>query len=234
MENHAYFTPELFRFLEELRDHNERGWFQQNKPRYEHSVRDPFTQFIADLSRPLKQIDKHLVADPRPVGGSMMRIYRDIRFSRDKRPYKTSVAAHFRHAHGKDGCAPAYYLHLEPGKSLIGAGIWRPDTASLKQIRDAIVADAKRWQRITSGADFRSSCGMAGESLKRPPAGYDPGHPLIGDLKRKDFVVSSPLEERVVCGPDLMNAVLKAFHTAAPFVYFLADAAGLPWEPAKK
>jgi uncharacterized protein (TIGR02453 family) len=226
MEQHSYFSDELFRFLEELRQHNDRDWFQRNKERYETAVRGPFISFIGDLGGPLKKINPHMIADPRPVGGSMMRIYRDIRFSRDKSPYKTSVAAHFWDTRGKNGAAPAYYLHLEPGRSMIGAGIWRPDAGALKKIRDAIVADGKRWQRVTSAADFRSSCGMAGESLKRPPAGYDPKHPLIEDIKRKDFATGSPLEDRQVCGPHFISSVLDAFRASAPFIDFLSDAIG--------
>jgi len=228
MEQHGYFTADLFRFLEELRHHNERDWFQRNKERYEKAVRDPFLNFIADLRVPLKKINPHMIADPRPVGGSMMRIYRDIRFSPDKSLYKTFVAAHFWHSEGQDGAAPAYYLHLEPGRSLIGAGMWRPAAAALKKIRDAIVADGKRWRRVTSAAEFRSSCGMAGQSLKRPPAGYDPGHPLIEDIKRKDFATSSPLSDRQVCGPEFMDCVIEAFRTTGPFVQFLSEAVGLP------
>jgi hypothetical protein len=112
--------------------------------------------------------------------------------------------------------------------SLIGAGMWRPEPGASKNIRDAIVADPKCWQRITSGSDFRSSCGMAGESLKRPPVGYDPNHPLIEALKRKDFAISSPLDDRDVCRPEFMSVVVNAFCTAAPFVQFLAEAVGLP------
>jgi uncharacterized protein (TIGR02453 family) len=106
--------------------------------------------------------------------------------------------------------------------------MWRPEPGASKNIRDAIVADPKCWQRITSGSDFRSSCGMAGESLKRPPVGYDPNHPLIEALKRKDFAISSPLDDRDVCRPELMSVVVNAFCTAAPFVQFLAEAVGLP------
>src|SRR5438105_11772243 len=84
VEHHGYFSEELFRFLEELREHNSREWFQRNKQRYESAVRDPFIQFIADLAGPLKKINRYMVVDPRPAGGSMMRIHRDIRFSRDK------------------------------------------------------------------------------------------------------------------------------------------------------
>jgi len=227
MEQHSYFTDDLFRFLKELRQHNERDWFQRNKERYETAVRGPFISFIGDLGVPLKKINPYMIADPQPAGGSMMRIYRDIRFSRDKSPYKTSVAAHFWHSQGEEGATPAYYLHLEPGHSMIGAGIWRPGPAALKKIRDAIVADGKRWQRVTSAAEFRSSCGMVGESLKRPPAGYDPKHPLIEHIKRKDFATSSPLDDRQVCGPDFMKSVLDAFRASAPFVQFLSDAIGL-------
>ncbi len=228
MANNGYFTPDSLRFLQDLRQHNERDWFQKNKERYELVVRAPLLRFIGDLGSPLRKIDPYFVADPRPIGGSMMRIHRDIRFARDKSPYKTFVAAHFWHAKGKEGGAPGYYLHIEPGHSMIGAGIWRPDSRALKQIRDAIVADPKRWQRITSGQEFRSTCGMAGESLKRPPHGYDPNHPLIEAIKRKDFSISSALEDRQVWGPDFMNAVIGALRTAAPFVRFLADAVGLP------
>lgn len=227
MEQHSYFNNELFSFLKELRQHNQRDWFERNKERYETAVRGPFISFIGDLGTPLRKINPHMVADPRPVGGSMMRIHRDIRFSRDKSPYKTFVAAHFWDSRANEGAAPAYYLRLEPGHSMVGAGIWRPDTATLKKIRDAIVADDKRWRRVTSAADFRSACGMAGESLKRPPAGYDPKHPLIEDIKRKDFATSSPLDDEQVCGPDFMKAVLDAFHTSAPFIRFLSDAIGL-------
>src|SRR5262249_35573341 len=156
-----------------LKKHNQRDWFQANKERYERSVRDPFLRFVADLQPRLKQISPHFVADPSPVGGSMMRIYRDTRFSKDKTPYKTAVAAHFWHKKGKEGATPAFYLRLQPGDSSVGAGIWRPEPGALKRIRKAIVADEKIWQRITQGRDFRSTCGMAGESLKRPPPGFD-------------------------------------------------------------
>ena len=228
MQNGRYFASDSLEFLNELRDHNEREWFQRNKPRYENRVRDPFLRLISDLGAPLKEISPLFIADPAPTGGSMMRIYRDIRFSPDKSPYKTFVAAHFSHSKGKDGSAPAYYLHIEPKSSSIGAGIWRPEPPALAKIRQAIVANSKRWERVRSGADFRSSCGMAGESLKRPPAGFDPNHPLIEDIKRKDFAISLPLTDRQVCGPELLDTVVEAFHAAAPFVQFLGEAVGLP------
>lgn len=232
MANDGYFTPASLRFLQELRQHNERDWFLKNKQRYERMVRDPMLHLIGDLGPALRKIDPGLVADPRPVGGSMMRIHRDIRFARDKSPYKTFVAAHFRNAKGKDGSTPGYYLRIEPGHSMVGAGIWRPDSGALQQIRDAIVADPKRWQRITSGREFRTMCGMAGESLKRAPLGYDPNHHLIETIKRKDFATTSTLDDRQVCGPDLMAAVIRALRTTAPLVRFIAEAVGIPWRSA--
>lgn len=223
----GYFKRDLFNFLKELSVHNNRDWFQANKERYEKQVRDPFLRLIADLGPGLKKINPHFVADPKPNGGSMMRIYRDIRFSKDKSPYKTSVAAHFWHEKGKDGAMPAYYLHLEPSSSLIGGGIWRPGPAALKKIRDRIVSHSKDWQRST--ADFRSGSrwSMGGESLKRPPSGYDSNHPLIEDLERKDFVVGSRLSDRDVLRRDFLDLVLDNFRSMAPLIRFLSSAVGL-------
>ncbi len=223
MKRERYFGDDFFGFLTELRVHNHREWFTKNKHRYENAVRDPFLRLIADLAPALKKIPPGFVADPRPVGGSMMRIYRDIRFSRDKSPYKISVAAHFS-LHNSRTDIPALYLHLEPGKSAVGAGAWHPEPGPLKQIRDSIAAHPKRWQQITSGKEFRSSCGMFGDSLKRPPVGYPADHPLIEDLKRKDFAVSSSLTDDEVCGNGLFDLVVDKFRIASPFVQFLCDA----------
>lgn len=221
-----YFTDGLFEFLSELRSHNNREWFLKNKHRYEQHVRDPLLRFITDLGPGLGKINQHIVADPRPTGGSMMRVYRDIRFSKDKSPYKTSVSAHFWHKKGKEGATPAYYLHLEPHGSLIGAGIWRPEPGALKKIRDAIVADPKRWKRITSAGQL-GYCKMAGESLQRPPRGYDPNHPLIEDIKRKDFTLGRSLTDNEVLEHDFLKLTLTNFRQTGPFVEFLSEAIGI-------
>src|SRR5512138_821173 len=142
-----WFTPALFRFLEELRLHNDRDWFERNKERYVRDVRDPMLRFIADVAPVLKRIAPPLVADPRPVGGSMFRIHRDTRFSRDKTPYKTHLAAQIRHrAAGGDVHAPGFYLHLEPGGSFFSAGIWGPEPPLAKAIRDRIQAKPREWK----------------------------------------------------------------------------------------
>src|SRR5262245_15941754 len=113
MTTNRYFGPGLFRFLKDLKLHNAREWFLANQQRYENDVRTPFLRLIADLAPGLRRINPNFVADPPPNRGSLMRIYRDVRFSKDKSPYKTHAAAHFLHAKGKDGAAPAYYLHLD-------------------------------------------------------------------------------------------------------------------------
>ena len=182
-------TVALFDFLRDLRDNNDREWFAANKGRYVADVRDPMLGFIADFAAPLAEISPHFVADPRANGGSLFRIYRDTRFSRDKTPYKTNVGAHFRHAAGKDAHAPGFYLHLEPGMCFAACGVWRPDGPTVTKIREAIDEGQDEWTRITRARAFTGIFEFEGESLKRPPRGYDPGHPLVEDLKRKDFAV---------------------------------------------
>lgn len=224
-----YFTPELFRFLNQLKRNNDREWFAANKPRYESSVRGPLLRFIADFGPFLGEISPHFIVDPRPTGGSMMRIYRDIRFSKDKSPYKTAVAAHFWHGKGNEGATPAFYLHLEPGKSMVGAGIWRPEPKTAKKIRTAIAKDSERWKKAINGREFRSSFKMGGESLKRPPHGYDGDHALIEDIKRKDFVAGADLGDGDVCGPNFRDLLMKRLLILAPYTKFLAQAVGLPF-----
>ena len=167
MKSHP-ITPELFEFLRDLKASNERQWFEANKERYRTEVRDPVLDFIVVFAQPLKKISPHFLADPRANGGSLFRIYRDTRFSKDKTPYKTNVGAHFRHAAGKDAHAPGFYLHLEPGTCFAGCGIWHPDNHTLGRIRGAIIDRPDEWRRITTAKAFRETFELMGESLKTP------------------------------------------------------------------
>jgi uncharacterized protein (TIGR02453 family) len=227
MAKTQYFTPDLYRFLKDLREHNDRAWFAEHKHRYEAAVREPLLRFIADFGPKLKIIAPHFVADPSPVGGSMMRIYRDTRFAKDKSPFKTAATAQFQHGKGKDGMTPAFYLHLEPGNSAIGAGMWRPLPPALKRIRDAIVGRTREWAKVREGRELRDACAMIGESLKRPPPGYDPNHPFVGDLKRKDFAMSVRLDEHEIGAPGFMDVAVEGVRKVVPFVRFLSEALGL-------
>ncbi|MBI1796383.1 MAG: DUF2461 domain-containing protein [Candidatus Eisenbacteria bacterium] len=229
MSRQTYFTPGFYTFLTQLARNNRREWFNAHKESYESDVRDPMLRFIAALAPRLRRVAPRVVVDPRPVGGSMMRIYRDTRFSRDKSPYKTAVAGHFRHERKAGESTPAFYLHLAPGRSFAGAGIWRAETPALKRIRDAIAADPKRWRRVTSRTAFGAACGMVGESLKRVPAGYDPASPVAEDFKRKDFAISAPIADRIVTGPGVLDTVIAAYRSFAPFTAFLCEAIGLPF-----
>jgi len=118
------FPEEMFRFLRELKKHNDRDWFNANKERYKTHVVAPMVSFIEAMDGRLARVSDCFLADARPNGGSMFRIYRDTRFSKDKSPYKEHVACHFRHMSGKDAHAPGFYVHLEPGDVFFGGGIW--------------------------------------------------------------------------------------------------------------
>ena len=227
MNDRPHITPELFQFLAELRLNNERAWFQANKSRYESHVKQPLLEFIADFGDRLERVSPHFVADARANGGSMFRIYRDVRFSKDKSPYKTAAAMQFRHERGKDVHAPGFYVHLEPGSVFFGAGMWGPDSASLKRIRAAIDTGGQRWRGVLDDEAFASTFTLHGGGLKRAPKGYDPDHPLIEDLKRKHFIASAELSEDEACEPDFIEEVADLCGQASGFVRFLTDAVGL-------
>lgn len=215
----------MFAFLAELKENNDRGWFAANKGRYERDVRDPMIRFISDFGPRLTRISKHLVADPRPVGGSMFRIYRDIRFSRDKSPYKTHIGVHFFHERAKKApSVPGFYLHVAPEGSFAAAGIWHPDSAALLRIREAIAAGSADWKAVK-----RSKLPIEGGSLKRPPRGFDPEHQDIEALKRTDFVTSIPLTRMEVSSDAFLNQFSALCRKMTPVVKFTTTALELPW-----
>jgi uncharacterized protein (TIGR02453 family) len=131
------FPKSFFAFLRQLARNNDRAWFEANKARYKDDVVAPMSDFIAAMAPRLAKISSHYVADPRPHGGSMFRIYRDTRFSKNKRPYKEHAACQFRHEAGRDAHAPGFYVHLAPKEVRIGGGIWLPPVPELRAIRPA-------------------------------------------------------------------------------------------------
>ena len=221
----AYFTKDTFKFLQELKNNNNRDWFLANKERYEASVKDSFLRFIADFSVYLEKINRNFVADPRPNGGSMMRIYRDIRFSQDKTPYKTWLAAHFPHKGASaEFQAPSFYLHMDLDHCFAAAGMWHPDKVALKKVRDSIVGHPKAWQKVVD-----SGVPIEGETGSRPPKGYSADHPLIEDLKRKDFCASIRFKQSDVTKPDFIQKYAEACKSMTPLMKFLTEAVGLEW-----
>jgi len=185
-------------------------------------VRDPLLAFIQAIGPPLTRISSHIVADARSSGGSLLRIYRDTRFSRDKTPYKTNAGLSFGLDAPRDFDAPGYYLHLAPGEVFMGAGIWRPSADALRAIREAIVKDPRGWKRAR-----RSGLSHGEATLKRPPRGFDPDHPLIDDLKRLSFTAGVRFSERQACAPQFPARFVAACRGQAPLMKFLARAMGL-------
>jgi uncharacterized protein (TIGR02453 family) len=219
-----YLTPELFSFLTELKSNNDRDWFNDNKSRYEQFVKEPLLDLIADFSPFLAEISPHFKAIPSANGGSLFRIYRDVRFSKNKDPYKTHAAIHFRHSLGKDAHAPGYYLHVEPGNVFLGMGIWNPASDALRQVRLAIDSNPDEWEAIINSAEFSQTYELKGESLKRPPKGFDPEHPCIEDLKRKDFMGVAQFDEEVAYRPDLLPFLSMIWQSGSPFMRFISKA----------
>ena len=219
--------PALFRFLAELAAHNDRDWFAANKERYESDVREPALAFVTAFGPYLEAISPHFVADARKVGGSLFRIHRDTRFSKDKSPYKTHTGIQFRHERAKDVHAPGFYLHLEPRQVFVGIGLWRPETSDARAIREAIDADPDGWKKAARGMRSRTSFELAGESLKRPPAGFAKDHALIEDLKRKDFIATARLTQKQVTAPDFVERFAGHCRAGQPFVSFLCGALDL-------
>jgi len=225
----SWFTKETFAFLRDLATNNNREWFHENRPRYEQWVLAPAIRFIIDFGPRLQRISPHFRADPRPVGGSMFRIHRDTRFSKDKSPYKTHIGIQFRHEKGKDAHAPGFYLHIEPGNVFAGLGLWHPDAPALRAIRQAIVAHPDRWRAAVEDARFVKRLELAGETLTRPPQGFDPEHPLSDDLRRKDFVAVAKLTQRAATSQDLVQKYAEVCRAGAPLVGFLCSALNLEY-----
>jgi len=224
------FIPDLFKFLTELKNNNNRDWFNDNKDRYLNSVADPMCRFVAAMGPRLEKISKYYVADPRRHGGSMFRIYRDARFSKDKRPYKEHVGCQFRHVAGKDAHAPGFYAHFEPNNIRIGGGVWMPSGPALFKIRTAIAENPDEWKKITNNKILKSRFGsINGDQLTRPPRGFDKEHPMIDDIKRKSFFIMHPIDTELTLTPKFITEVERIFKTASPMMEFLTKAVELKY-----
>ena len=223
----AIFYPETIAFLSELAVNNDRAWFAENKARYEAFVREPALGFITAIGPGLERISRHFVASAKRTGGSLLRVYRDTRFSKSKLPYKTHIGIQFRHARGRDVHAPGFYVHIEPGSCFIGAGIWRPDSEALGAIR-ANIADAPHaWRRARDAKTLTEHFELAGESLQRMPRGFAPDLAMADDIRRKDFIAVSRYEIGDITEPAFPDYVLTRFRDARPLVRFLCGALGL-------
>ncbi len=218
------FPPATLKFLKELEKNNNREWFQANKSRYEDVVLEPALDFIATMGPKLAAISEHFVAMPKRVGGSLMRVYRDTRFAKDKTPYKTNIGIQFRHELGKDVHAPGYYLHIDNTGCFLAAGMWRPEALALAKVRERIATRPANWKRARDARAFKATFSLDGESLKRPPRGYSEDAPHIQDLKRKDFIATMNFPAKEIVDAALVDSVAGVFKKATPFMTFLCEA----------
>lgn len=224
---YARFDKKTIDFLNELNKNNNREWFKANKERYEVDVLDVALRFIQSMQDPLAEFAPHFTAIPTRVGGSLMRVYRDTRFSKNKLPYKTNIGIQFRHERAKDVHSPGYYVHIDPAEVFIGVGMWRPDSEPLRQIRERIVARPGEWRRAIGSAAFKRHFSLGGESLKRPPRGFDAEHPLIDDIKRKSFIAVRTMSVNDCLKAQFQRSVETSFKQVSDYMEFLCSAVGV-------
>ena len=221
------FTQATFDFLRDLRRNNSKEWFENNRRRWEEDAKAPLMKFVKDFQPKLQAISPHFTADER----SVFRIYRDVRFSKDKSPYKTHLAAQFRHQQVKGPAgevvhAPGFYLHLSPDEEdgvFGGFGMWQPEPEVLKKLRARILSEPEEWKAASKGLV------LGGSSLKRPPPGVPATHPLVDDLRRKDFITMVPFSEAQALRADFVEQFAGACAAGASLQGWLCSAVGLPF-----
>lgn len=219
------FTTKFLEFFKTLAKNNNREWFNEHKSDYQQHVVHPLLDFIEAMAPRLKKISPHFVADARPRGGSMFRIYRDMRFSKDKSPYKLHAACQFRHELGKDAHTAGFYVHMSPEEVVFGGGVWLPPNEELFKIRNTIVDNPNEWNRIKSNSKVKNLFGgIKGDGLKRPPRGFDPEHPHIEDLKRKSFFVMRNEKPDIILKEGFIDEVEATFKAAKPLMEYICYA----------
>lgn len=229
MTTFSGFPADTFAFLEDLSANNNREWFNANKARYEFSCLAPALAFIEACQKPLQRAAPLLKVEAKRMGGSLMRIYKDTRFSKDKTPYKTNIGIQFRHQAGKDVHAPGVYIHIAADECFLGAGMWRPDGEAVKQIREFIDENGQQWQRLLRAKRFVEAYELYDDRLKSAPRGYDKTHPLIDQLRLKSFLGTSPLKREHIQSGDLVDLVVRRTKAAGPLMQALCEAVGQPY-----
>ena len=219
MQSFAGFPPETLRFLRQLKRNNNREWFLAHKDVYEQKVKAPMTELVFELGMVLQASEPELVVDPKRA---LFRIYRDVRFSADKRPYKTNVAARFHFRGIPKDTGAGLYFHIEPAEVMVAGGVYMPDSATLRILRQHIADNLEDLQAITNQRKFRKLFGdLQGERLVRPPAGFPADHPAIDVLRQKQFYVLQTEPAALAEGPKLFPRLLELFSAMMPLMRFL-------------
>ena len=212
---------DTFTFLSDLAENNNREWFAENKARHDVAKQEVF-EFVSEIGKGLSKTDNAIPADLN-AKDCVMRIYRDIRFSLDKTPYKTNFGAGIS-PNGKNFKGPGYYLHISPDECFVAGGCWMPEAEQLKLIRQEIdynSFDFKKSLKFQKNSNARLD---SDHKLKTMPKGYPAGHPDSEFLKLKSFTVTIPLKPADLMKPDAVNTVVDGFASIYPFILFLRNA----------
>ena len=211
-------------FLKQLKKNNNKDWFDKNKSKY-LAAKENVDGFIDEVIRAFTTFDKSLAG--LKAKDCVFRIYRDVRFSKDKSPYKSNMGASIN-AGGKKMNVAGYYIHFEPGESFIAGGRWMPEGDHLKKIRQEIVYNSKAFHKILGGKEFKKQFGGLDQSeeykLVRPPKGYEKDHPEVEFLKLNSFLVWRKFSEKDVLSKNFLKELTKSAKTMKPFLDFLNTA----------
>lgn len=213
--------PSTIKFLKDLKKNNHREWFETNRKKYEEAKAD-FEGFVTKVLEELSKTDE-TIAHLKPKE-CVFRINRDVRFSKDKSPYKTNMAMYISKG-GKKTSDAGYYFHCEPGAAFIAGGVWMPMAPELKKIRQEIDYNFSKFQSILSDKKFKQTFGdlerTEGVVLTRPPKGYEEDNEAIDYLKLKSFIASTKITEEDLTSKDLVKKVVEHFKVMKPFINFL-------------
>ena len=207
-------SKSTLQFLKDIERNNNRDWFTENKPRYQ-AAWDEAKVFAAAVEAGLNKKD---VIEKSKV----MRIYRDVRFSKDKLPYKTNIGVGFTRAGANR--RGGYYLHIQPGNTFAGGGFWAPNPADLKRIRDEFHMDAKPIRKIISAKKFKDYFGdLHGEGVKTAPKGFSKEDPNIDLIRKKQFIVTRQFSDQELLSDTFQKEVIKTFEAMRPFFDFMTE-----------
>ena len=221
------FRPEAIQFLADLAVNNDRAWFQARKADYERLLKEPLEALCAALADQFTERGIPFTSDP---VRSPFRIYRDVRFSKDKSPYKTNISASFPYrdsvggsgSHAGEGSNPGGYFHMGPGEVYIGGGMWHPPASTVAAFRQAVVDDPAAVRKLLDDPAFVREFGaLSGDKLRRVPPGFPKDHPEAELLKHKDFTFGKRLADEEVFSPRLPDVIAGSFEVALPLVRFL-------------
>ena len=215
------FTDATLKFLRAIKRNNDREWFRERKPDYEKHVRGPMVEIIEQLALDLPRFAPELVASPKV---SMYRVYRDTRFSSDKSPLKSHVAAVFPHRELTKHGGAGLYFHVDPHHVLVGGGIYSPEPRQLYRLREHVAGNAGRLRAIVESPVFRRSFGeIRGAKLQRVPRGFAKDHPAAEYLKLKQYLAGSEHPVSFATGPRFYSSLIRLFERLAPFIRFLNE-----------